>query len=401
MKTIVIKSLFISFIMLLGCSSKNERNNHFEISLSNLKKVEIDLNDLIDEIQYIPLRGNKAIQYIQHFENTSNYYFIACQPSMILKFDKNGNLINQIGSEGRGPGEYQRNLNFSVSEEDSLLVFLSNNYLLNFYNFSGELINILDIERIDRFENVYFTNEKQLLLTKSNDKNAKFNWVFIDFKGNKLELKLNYNDFDFSYRSYISLVPGHIVCKFHNTFFYHEIFNDTIFKISDHGYEPDFIFLPDKFRMTPERFAKEAPNWLIPGEIGKYNKGPKYYKLDNLFILPKYALFEFSLDYPKQIAIFYYDSKMSFEIKKSGTNSGFLNNYDGGLSFHPISSFNVGNNFYLVSWFFPYELHNHIRSKYFKNSIPKYPEKKKELEKLANSLDENDNPVLMLVKLKN
>jgi len=30
----------------------------------------------------------------------------------------------------------------------------------------------------------------------------------------------------------------------------------------------------------------------------------------------------------------------------------------------------------------------------------KHPEKKKELEKLANSLDENDNPVLMLVKLK-
>ena len=30
----------------------------------------------------------------------------------------------------------------------------------------------------------------------------------------------------------------------------------------------------------------------------------------------------------------------------------------------------------------------------------KYPEKKKQLEQLANSLDENDNPVLMLVKLK-
>ena len=30
----------------------------------------------------------------------------------------------------------------------------------------------------------------------------------------------------------------------------------------------------------------------------------------------------------------------------------------------------------------------------------KYPEKKKQLEELANSLNENDNPVLMLVKLK-
>ena len=35
-----------------------------------------------------------------------------------------------------------------------------------------------------------------------------------------------------------------------------------------------------------------------------------------------------------------------------------------------------------------------------KKITPKYSEKKKALEKLANSLDENDNPVLMIVKLK-
>jgi len=36
----------------------------------------------------------------------------------------------------------------------------------------------------------------------------------------------------------------------------------------------------------------------------------------------------------------------------------------------------------------------------FKNSSPEYPEKKKELEKLANTLKETDNPVLVLVRLK-
>ena len=32
--------------------------------------------------------------------------------------------------------------------------------------------------------------------------------------------------------------------------------------------------------------------------------------------------------------------------------------------------------------------------------VPKYPEKKKELEKLANSLKETDNQILMIVRLK-
>ena len=45
-------------------------------------------------------------------------------------------------------------------------------------------------------------------------------------------------------------------------------------------------------------------------------------------------------------------------------------------------------------------LKSYVASDAFKSSSPKYPEKKKKLEQLANSLDENDNPVLMLVKLK-
>ena len=48
----------------------------------------------------------------------------------------------------------------------------------------------------------------------------------------------------------------------------------------------------------------------------------------------------------------------------------------------------------------PFQLKAHLASEKFKNSTPLYPEKKKELEKLANRLNENDNPVLMLVKLK-
>ena len=48
----------------------------------------------------------------------------------------------------------------------------------------------------------------------------------------------------------------------------------------------------------------------------------------------------------------------------------------------------------------PFALKNHVGSDAFVNSSPKYPDKKIALEKLARSLDENDNPVLMIVKLK-
>jgi len=54
----------------------------------------------------------------------------------------------------------------------------------------------------------------------------------------------------------------------------------------------------------------------------------------------------------------------------------------------------------LISWVKAYELKQYIGSITFNNSTPIYSEKKKALEKLAKSLNENDNPLLMLVKLK-
>ncbi len=85
---------------------------------------------------------------------------------------------------------------------------------------------------------------------------------------------------------------------------------------------------------------------------------------------------------------------------KRDEKGGIPNNFDGGLSFSPDTYFEENGDEYLAGTIQPFELKAHVASDAFKNSTPKYPEKKKQLEQLANSLDENDNPVLMLVKLK-
>lgn len=51
-------------------------------------------------------------------------------------------------------------------------------------------------------------------------------------------------------------------------------------------------------------------------------------------------------------------------------------------------------------WIEAKQLKEHVASDDFKNNSPKYPEKKKELENIANSLSEFDNPVLMFVTFK-
>ncbi len=76
---------------------------------------------------------------------------------------------------------------------------------------------------------------------------------------------------------------------------------------------------------------------------------------------------------------------------------GLINDIDGGLNVYPQQ---IINNSTIVQWINVIDLKKHVASESFKNTTPKYPEKKKQLIKLANSLTENDNPVLMLVKLK-
>jgi hypothetical protein len=44
-----------------------------------------------------------------------------------------------------------------------------------------------------------------------------------------------------------------------------------------------------------------------------------------------------------------------------------------------------------------YDLKAHVASEAFRSSTPKYPERKRELEALANRLKDDDNPVLMVV----
>ena len=78
------------------------------------------------------------------------------------------------------------------------------------------------------------------------------------------------------------------------------------------------------------------------------------------------------------------------------TQDGFINDLDGGPNILPKIELDDST---IIGWIDAQTLKAHVISSAFKNTRPKYPEKKKELIKLANSLSETDNPVLVLVTL--
>jgi hypothetical protein len=121
----------------------------------------------------------------------------------------------------------------------------------------------------------------------------------------------------------------------------------------------------------------------------------KYITPMNLLEFGDYVFYEFM--YPEdELFCFIGSKRTTFQVLIDGGN-GIINDLDGGPDILPKTMKDDNTIIALVD---AMKLKQHISSDAFINSKPKYPEKKKELEKLAASLKETDNPVLMLVRLK-
>jgi len=78
-----------------------------------------------------------------------------------------------------------------------------------------------------------------------------------------------------------------------------------------------------------------------------------------------------------------------------------INDIDGGPMFMPAGCFDENNRQYLLAFLEPLKLKEYVASDKFIQSTPKYAEKKVYLKKLADTMKETDNPILMMVSLKN
>ncbi len=150
-------------------------------------------------------------------------------------------------------------------------------------------------------------------------------------------------------------------------------------------------------------FAKG--DFRMPHQVIPLEDAGKFFNL-RLMIKTKSFLF-IGYQLQKQIYTSYINKNERdlITLGRTGSSSlfdlqGITNDIDGGPPFPPFYYFQGKGEEILIGWIHAFSLKTHVESEAFKNSNPKYPEKKKQIEKLAASLDENDNPVLMLVKLK-
>lgn len=383
------KSNFFILFTLLTISCNTQDKQLYEFDPLNLTENKITLAEIANDISYIPLDNGfpiSSIIYSYYFADSSIY--LASKDLGVMVFNREGRMIRKIGSIGRGPGEYLHCTNLAVDEELKIIYIYSGNNLIKVYSLNGDFLRDISVNQYPGYiDCIDILDSKLYAFYFLQFGDSKFNWIILDSTGHPSEMKersipVFWSNWGAKSGTY----------TFDNKLSYWNPYNDTVYTFSSGTrYGPAFLISPGEHRIPKSKI--DTDNLA------------KYLFINYVFETSKYLVIKYG--YKKNI-IALIDKKTGksylnpLETDKNLTieHGGITNNIDGGLMFQPDNYFAGNDNEYMAGIIQPHDLKLHIGCEEFKNSSPEYPEKKAALQKLADALNETDNPVLMVVKLK-
>lgn len=348
----------------------------------------------------------------------SENHIVISDKNSIFIFSKEGHLLKKFGTMGRGPGEYQFIRNLTLMD-DSRICFASLYDLFEF-NINGDFLNkYKDIFRIDtdsRFSMFCLIDDSLLFChVQSTKGDASIKAALINKQGRIKQSYRNYTPFT-RQKIGIGTEGRAYFYRYNNDIFYKDVYNDTLFQLSK-KYEliPKYVFEPGKYKETLSDRAKpfeeqDPTNYIhfngifqtkryiiLSYDFGKYFPAKRL--TPRVLNLPSGEQVSSLTNTQEMIGVL--DQKTKSFVFSKPTNSdnrltttGIYNDLDGGPRFVPNEMINDST---MVMFLTATDLKNYLNSNDFKTSVCKYPEKKKELQKLGNGLTEFDNPVLMFV----
>ena len=421
-KTIAIISYLLFALTFLSCTGNISVKEVEDISIvdniNNLR--EVRLMDLNCDIEYIKLeRHGDPLKSFYDIEFSNNYIFITDLLGCYL-YDMSGDYIAEIGKKGKGPGEYIYPVNVEISSDNTLYVQDGKRFLVydikgnNLRSFTPEIHNEIKfyMNNCTLFRDSLFLGHIPNYTGTEKYKAALFN----NF-GQTLELFENKSFLNRKLKMVNSFDTHSIIYQYDKNIFLKEFMNDTLFTLNeDVRFWPTYRFDLGKYKyplkeiesLSPEN-ARMIENYIFVDNIFETST---YFFLDCTFNKHTPAkrsspsnIDGYESDYYTVNLLGVYNKQSNELIFSSPEKTdsrlirtGLYNHIDGGPKFYPKKMINDST---MAMWIEAYLFKKHIESEEFKRSKPLYPERKIELENFANSLSENDNPVLMIVKFNN
>jgi hypothetical protein len=388
------------FIVLLSSCGKNKTNQNKETGparvidlLQESEAAICNISEITTDIRYIPLETNEnsLIRTIDKVIIRDKCFFLQSNSTHVMCYDFKGNFLYKLDRTGRGPGEYLSIYDFDISANGKTLVILSKSKIILYKNTGSMFEFKSEIDLVypfpDKISFLPGTENILLSITPVTGHEASLS-VLISPNGDSLCIKPNcYKAGETETITNWAMLDECLQYVFGTNLCFKEEFSDTVFCFNKNttGYYPWLIL---------DSHGKGASSRLRYDRQYAQNYKGELFWVYKIFESPRYIIITYQHNHEMDKGVVY-DKVTNRKYKIMNANM-FTEDINGGPDFKP-SWCSDGT---LISWQETLILKKHTVKKEFANALAKDIVKKKELEKLAASLKETDNPVIVLVRLK-
>jgi hypothetical protein len=383
--------LLLSTVIIISYSCHSNQTKQISIPVIETinKSSLLKLSDYAGSIEYISLETTDKILLTgdERIVIASDYFIVFGQECYV--FNRKGDFVRMIGKAGRGPKEYSSARSGYFYPGDTLLFFKdpSRRGLIS-YSIKGSFIKNSMLNRnffmIRSISDSLFAGYRAFIQGDSD-----WNTLIVNYNGDSVSCIPNKYHFEGTSNMYFNHEV--VMYDFNGALHIKEMYSDTIYSFNDKGiHTPKFIL-----ELGILSIPQDIRNWDF--ERFRNSIGRDFFFVNEIFETDKYLILKYNHDNKRNNLMIF--NKQTGEIDNFPENErsgGIRNDMDGGPNFIPEHN---DNNIFLQK-INAFELKALVATEEYKNSTSMFPEKKRELEELAASLNENDNPVLMLVKLK-
>lgn len=381
--------LVVTLSSCLGQSSRND-SDMYDIESALKSSVGQSIDELLDSIGYIPLETNEEcvltptswVNYV--FADTS---IIVLSDNAIYRFTYEGKYINKVSQRGSGPEDigFLNQIVWNESRHE-LYAWDGMNAKLLVYDES------LNCKKYIPFRNtgVLLPYKDYLFVGKRRDDFRKIGMEYVVDKLDLLTGKIKSYMKSHMSPATVSQPPMFVLetCISHygDDIYVKEYRSDSVFKILPDEGRVEFAFGFHVGEIQPAELD-------YPGDLNQRKEAAQYIKIGRFYETRNYLFVTAEYEFENH---YFLCSKQDGTVTK--LQSGKHNAYDGGISIKNIIP--IKNGLWLGSVIWPSSLLDEAFIEEIKSVDVVNEKARNNMLKMIKSLQDEDNPVIMFVKLK-
>lgn len=406
------QKVIISFIILILIgklftltSCKEEIPKKIQQLPGSFKETDFSMDDIAVDIEFVLFSTEVSLprtRLVKWYDPYFYYLYQANGSTKIIRYTKDGRYVDALEKQGKGPSEYMTISDFFVDENSGNIYIITNRIVV----FDKHLNYMHDIKypaKHDGEIRVRWLNNQFHLFYFSHTGTG-YDWVKMDTTGQILDSKQCSETLNMVYS------PLRDIQIFYNNnkLYRFQDQSDTIFQIDSTGYHPK-VLLNRKF---DDGYNMIRDEWV---DLFRYNgkiSDQPHRKVKSIYGIGAYWVINFikvlpANRYQEDETVLYNIKANTFALVHScgakygeSAISGLPNDWCGSGVISPEGQIKINGDNYIYDLIDANEFLNYINSDDFQEGNPLRPEIKLKMKQIAETLTNDDNPVLILLKLK-